>query len=191
MSPQKFPDFPDSPTPGGEGGGGDNVHYPDLTKHPSQFLTLPEIWDAGMSKGYMRFRFASEGPIMRYNIIWSRPGRQETDMRWVDPAKFSASEDYVINERPIPDTEYTFQVQAEGRDKKPQFNGPNNPYTYDYDRTPFVDKTFRTAPAPSLTDRATITDKHGSSTEPEHKHNPFSDLVGETVQLIPGPIIEE
>jgi hypothetical protein len=191
MSPQNFPDFPDSPNPGGEGGGGDNVPYIDLTKAHLYFLSNPIIWDAGISNGHVRFRFSSDGPIMRYNIVWSRPGKEETDMRWVDPAKTSASEEYIINERPIPDTEYSFQVQAQGRDKKPQFNGPYNPYIYDYDRTPFVEKTFHTPPAPSRSDRATITDKHGSRTAPEHKHNPFSDRVDDTVRLIPRPGIKK
>ena len=39
---------------------------------------------------------------MRYNIIWSRPGKEETDMRWVDPQLTPTFEDYFINEQPLP-----------------------------------------------------------------------------------------
>src|SRR5215217_3214850 len=140
MGGPTFPDFPDNPEPGGQGGGGD--HVPPYVPRKPWFLDLPVIVDARISKGHVRFRFlGNRGPIMRYNIIWSRPGKEETDMRWVDPEQTPTFEDYFINEQPLPDTEYTFKVQAQGRDKRYQFNGPYNPYLYDYDRTPFVEET--------------------------------------------------
>ena len=144
MSNPKFPDFPDAPTPGGEGGGGDYTPYIDLTQHYARELATPIVWNIGVSHGYLRFGFSSHGAIMRYNIIWSRPGKEETDMRWVDPSKLSATEEYAINEPPVTDTDYLFKVQAQRRDKTLQFRGPYVPYVYDYDFMGWVEISFHT-----------------------------------------------
>jgi hypothetical protein len=163
----QFPDFPDSPTPGGEGGGGDHVPYIDLTELRKHELGIPVIEHAGSSNGYVRFSFSSTGPIMRYEIEWSRPGRQETDMRWVDPAVFSASEEYIVNEHPVPDTTYVFRVKAVGRERKLHFNGPYEPYTEEYPETTFVESTFHTPPLRILeSDSATEVTRRGPGLGP-------------------------
>jgi hypothetical protein len=184
MSDVKFPDFPDNPDPGGEGGGGDNVPY--IPKGPPIFLSTPIVWNVGVSRGYLRFGFSSDGPIMRYNIIWSRPGREETDMRWVDPSKTSATEEYVINERPIPDTDYLFKVQAQSRNKTLQFRGPYAPYAYDYSFTGWVEITFHTPPAPSLPSEVKKNDEFVSTKA--KKPNPF-ERVDDEVRVVRKPIV--
>ena len=186
MSDPQFPDFPDAPTPGGEGGGGDHVPY--IPQDHSRHLSTPIVWNVGVSRGYLRFGFSSDGPIMRYNIIWSRPGREETDMRWVDPSKTSATEEYVINERPISDTVYLFKVQAQSRDKTLQFRGPYAPYAYDYDFTGWVETTFHTPPASSRTSDVRKPTKFVWTKA--KKPNPF-ERVDDEARVVRKPIVGE
>jgi hypothetical protein len=154
----KFPDFPDAPNPGGGGGGGDYVPY---FPHVDYFLTVPTITNARMWNGRVHFTFHSDGPVMRYNIVWSRPGKTETDMRWHDektPNKSDSLEEYIINEYPAWDTDYSFKVQAESKQTETHPDGS----IWHYQITPFREKIFHTPPNPSLSDRVGVTEKHGS-----------------------------
>ncbi|MDD5035431.1 MAG: hypothetical protein PHE55_11815 [Methylococcaceae bacterium] len=184
--PPKFPDFPDAPNPGGEGGGGDNVPY---IPHVYYFLTLPIITDARVFNNRVHFRFFGTGPIMRYNIVWSRPGKEETDMRWTKvpiTANNSAGEEYIINEYPVWNTDYSFRVQSESKNTETHPDG----VVWRYQITPFVEKTFHTPPNPAISDRIDEFERHGPSTTAP-KPNPFSGKVDDRVRLIPHPIIKK
>jgi len=85
---------------------------------------------------------------MRYNIVWSRAGREETDMRWVQMPNNPASEEYIINEYPVWNADYTFKVQAESRKGDPITAG------FGYQITPFTVKVFHTPKNPAFEDSA-------------------------------------
>ena len=185
--PPKFPDFPDSPNPGGEGGGGDHVPY---IPHVDYFVTRPIVSDGTIVNRHVRFSFRSSGPLMRYNIIWSRPGKKETDMRWVknDPhgtSYPSIYQEYIINEPVQWDTDYSFKVQAESMPSAKHNNG----VVWSYQITPFVEKTFHTPPNPLIKTKANTLAKGTAAVTPDPKPapNPFKDKVDNEVQLIPHP----
>lgn len=153
--PQTFPDFPDSPNPGGESAGGDKT--PPYEYREPYFLGKPSIFGVGMSAGKISFRFSSSGPVMRYNVVWSRPGKEQSASVWHDSNGFeeddavrhvlSTTMGYMIPERPLWDTEYTIKVQAETW-------WWHNQSTHQI--TPFAEVTFRTPPNPAISERIDV-----------------------------------
>jgi hypothetical protein len=182
------PDVPDTIYKGG----GDHVPYIDLDaqrkarEERREVPYDPKITGARMVKGRVHFTFSSGGvTTMRYNILWSRPGKtQVDDIRWYTGR---TEEEYIINEVPLPDTLYWFRVQAVGKNKT--LRGPDGIYRYPL--TDFVGQMFRTPPAPSIADKAKITGKYSDLLVPSTtKPSPFGGKRVETsVRLIPSPII--
>ena len=110
-------DAPQTPT-----GGGD--HVPVIDTDPSYVhcdVGLPRIDIAKLEGVRIHFKFTGTRSAMRFNIIWSRLGKSQTDIRWGVPALVPTRkslnddlpEEYIINEYPVWDTDYTFKVQEE------------------------------------------------------------------------------
>jgi hypothetical protein len=139
--PQTFPEFPDTPNPGGESGGGDKVPY---IPHKEWLLGVPHIYGVRMWNRRLHYSFRASGPVMRWNIIWSRPGKTSEHSLWFDGKTPKNYAEYSIDEPITWDTDYSIKVQAESW----RFEGQER-----HQITPFVEMTFRTPPNPAISDR--------------------------------------
>jgi hypothetical protein len=164
QTPSPPPDVPDTI----HNGGGDHVPY---IPHVKYFLSPPEVAEGLIVGGHIHFRFRSDGPIMRYNIMWSRPGLRNTDMRWVNSWAGVGWQDYVINEIPVRDADYSFEVQAESWKAETPYDGVVSKHQI----TPFVSKTFHVPPRRRLDAGSARVVPHAPfSTPARRRTNPFS-----------------
>ena len=72
-------------------------------------------------------------------------------MRWVRDPNDPTSEEYIINEYPLWDADYTFKVQAESRKGDPATGAIG------YQITRFVVSTFHTPKNPAYEDSTSLT----------------------------------
>ncbi len=133
-TPTPIPDAPEATRPGN---GGYMASFPGYKPPPKDTNVYPPtISGARMFNGRLRFTFTGSSPTtLRYIIGWSRPGLAEvSDMRWTGPRHETGRviEEYIINEKPMPDTVYNFRVQAQGKNKI------NGQYPADEIRRPVV-----------------------------------------------------
>lgn len=198
-TPSPQPETSDAPR-----GGGFRLSLPKVKGSSSdpRIPHTPEIVGARMVNGYVRFSFKGGGPArLKFNIVWSRPGKANvTDMRWAKKwvetdhtaqgterayKINNAIEEYIINERALPDTVYAFHVQVQGKDQMPGSDGK-----YSYPLSKFVSLSFRTPAGPSMADKIKIAAKYGDTVVPAKSPSPYGGTkVKETPRLKPGPII--